>query len=219
MPDVGAAVGAHVPLAKPTVERGVASRAVLFEVPLAGNGTLIGECWIVLHVLAEGERIGLQVAALVLGVEFRGGGVVIKLEELQLGVLALATRHRVHDRPVRVLHAPRGVDCRLRALVAVDTADRAGEHGAHHLDEPAKRIEEYHSEVVGAEDFLDSFGAELVAMLAHRVTELVDQVVDLAVGHGLMLGCGHGLGHGVILLSLLKPSRNWVRRSRKSPKN
>lgn len=196
-PPVADAADVHAPPVVPPVEDGVGSPAVLVEVPLASHGTLVGERRVVLHVLGEGERVGLQVATLVLGVELRGGGVVVELEELELDFLTLAARHRVHDRLGRVLPAARGVECLLRGLGPVHARDVAGEHGAHHLDDLAERREEHHSEVVGPECLLDSFGAEFVAMLARRVTDLVGQIVDLAVGH--LLGCGHGLIHGVIL--------------------
>jgi hypothetical protein len=201
IPPVVAAVNIHAPLVVPAVEDDVGSPVVLTETPLASHGTLVGERRIVFHVLRESKRIGLEIATLVLGVELPGGGVVVELEELQLDVLAFTVGHHIHDRLGRVLLAPSRIECLLRRLVAVDVAHQTGERGAHHLDQLAERCEEHYSEVVGSEGLLYGLGAELVAMLARRVTELVGQIVDLAVGH--LLGCGHGLVHGVILSVVL----------------
>jgi len=197
-PAVGAADDTHAPLVAPAVEGDVRSPAVLTEVPLAGHGTLVGERRIVLHVLREGERIGLEATTLVLDVELPGGGAVVELEELELGVLTLTTRHRVHGRLGHVLLPAGGVERLLRGLVSVDARNVAGEHVAHHFDELTEWGEKHHSEVVSSENLLNRFGAELVAMLAQRVAKIRDHLVDLSVGH--VLGWGHDLGHGVILL-------------------
>lgn len=199
IPPAATAVNVHVPPVVPAAERGVGNYAVLAEIPLAGHGTLVGERRIVFHVLDEGERIGLEAATSILDVELLGAGVIVELEEPELDVLTFTVGHRVHNRPVRILFSTSCVKCLLKGLVAVDSAHQTDKHSAHHFDELAERSEEHHSEIVGPEDALDSFGVELVAMLARRGTELVDQIIDLSVGHTFLFGCSHGLIHGVIL--------------------
>lgn len=152
-PAVAAAADVHPALGAPAAEGGVGSRAVLAEVPLRCDGTLVGERRVVLEVFRQGERVALHIALLVLGGELCGSGGVVELEELQVDVRALALGHRVHDRTGRVLLTLGGVERLLRGLVAVDAADVEGEHAADHLDELAEQCEEHHPEVVGPEDF------------------------------------------------------------------
>lgn len=108
-PATVAAADAHAPPAKPAAEAGVGSRAVFTGVPLTDHGTIVGKRRIVLHVLSQSARVGLELAAFVLGSELPGGGFVVKLEELQLDIFTLTARHRVHDQLIRVLLPSSGV--------------------------------------------------------------------------------------------------------------
>ena len=120
MPAVVVAVDEHAPPVVPPVEDRVGSHAVLTETPLAGHGTLVGERRIVLHVFCQGERIGLETATLVLGIELRGGEFVVEFKERDYDVLTLTAGHRVHDRLGRVLLPASGVERLLRRASPVD---------------------------------------------------------------------------------------------------
>ena len=192
------AADTHVPLdAEPPVEGGITQLAILV-LPMSGVGLGVGKCLI--FFVDCGQRVGIcwfETKQFVLLVEVGVADVSAEVEEYDFDFFAFAAWHAVHDLTVDVLHTTSGIERCLRTTNTIDIDD------TNNLITPSfhmltNRLVALHAEVLNTDDLLGNVQGNLRTMLAEGGTKLVDDVVDLAVGHEL-LRCGHELCHGVIL--------------------
>ncbi len=198
------AVDAHLALAVPTAEHGVAP--VTFGVfPVSAMRLLVGKGVIGFIRGRDRDRIcGLEAKnfELLFEVVVRDETVAfaeVGLEEHNLDFVALALGHTVHNLTVRALRPASSFDGLLLRATTIHP-DLADDEFRYHFSAFAKGSKHHHSEIFGAENLLSNVRGDQGSMLAHRVAKFVDSVFDLAVSH---LGCVHDLCHGVILSSLI----------------
>lgn len=194
-----AAADEHAPLTIPVTERGAAPVAILVF-PLTRIRRIVGKCGIGRVVVDLRLRVRHEATLLVFLVELlaREPAVLVNgrigLEVNEFHLLVLATRHCVNNAVVDVQFATTRLQCfarRTRTVYRDDANDALG-YVFHKLAEDAKQL---HTDVRATQRLLRGIFAELVAMLASRVTKLVGQIINLAVGDSR---CEHGLCHGVI---------------------
>ena len=194
------AAHAHVAHAVPAVEDGVAMLTLGIN-PLSSIWVAVCEGRVSLVDGADCVRIGLEAVLLDQLLHVLDARELSEREETDVHFIPAVARHGVHDFAVGVLRATCGVEHLLRRPDAVDL-DAQDDHFGKHLGLLAKWSKHHHADVLHAERRLRGLRSDLVTVLAQSITELAASVLDLAVSDlGLGLGCGHGLCHGVILLS------------------
>ena len=207
VPAAAVAVDVHARSAADAKERGETELVVLVA-PLGAVRLGVGELGVLLVEGGLGDRVGLEAVEGELGLQClaadhavhdRLGAGTEEVEVHLLDALGLRTRHGIHHRAGDVLLAPRGVESLLGCTGAVHlhlTDDEARDG----LEAGAEWGEKLHPQVLEPENLLGCLGGEFGAVFARGRTELVDQHVELAIGHQWMFRCDHGLRHGVISL-------------------